>query len=485
MHDLRRRFRRRFALISTAVTLAAAVGVAVLITSTYWNLLMSIGERRHGEVAAEFYAAATEQSGAFLGQVRALGPEAARRHPEMAKLAELARSFARATRVVRLAIHDRDGLTLFSTDADEIGGYPANRRDFAAARAGNVTAARMTASAFRALDGTASDRKIVESFVPVRGTGGEQQAIVSVYSDATGYHVIVEHNLIILVAVVVGALFVVLGMLIFYVGRDRMFAEQEKKNAALAEAARLAEEASRLKSRFVASMGHELRTPLNAIIGFSEAMKGKIFGPLGPKYEEYAATIHASGRHLLAVVDDILDMARIDAGKVALNETVFSLHAALANCGRLIGAEAERHGLALTVRLPETLPAFKGDEAKINQIVLNLLANAVRYTPRGGALMLAAESCEGGVAISVADTGIGIPAEQLGRVFEPFRQVEDAKVRKSGGLGLGLNIAKAFADLHGAELGLASEPGRGTTARLVLPASRCIATSSAGLPAAA
>jgi len=480
MHDLRRRFRRRFALISTAVTLAAAVGVAFLIANTYWHMLMSIGQRRHGEVAAEFYTAATASSGDFLGQARALGPDAARRHPETAKLAELAKSFARATRVVRLAIHDRDGLTLFSTDADEIGTYPANRRDFAAARAGDITAARMTVSAFRALDGSASDRKIMESFVPVHGAGG-QEAVVSVYSDATGYHVIVEGNLVILIAVVVGALFAVLGMLIFYVGRDRTLAEQQGKHAALTEAARLAEEASRLKSRFVASMGHELRTPLNAIIGFSEAMKARLFGPLGTaKYEEYAATIHASGRHLLAVVDDILDMARVDAGKIVLNETVFSLRAALDNCARVIGVEAERHGQTLAVRIPVALPDFSGDEAKINQIVLNLLANAVRYTPRGGALTLAVEPRhDGGVTVSVSDTGMGIPADQLERVFEPFRQVENAKVRKSGGLGLGLNIAKAFADLHQAELSLASVPGRGTTARLVLPASRCIAASPA------
>jgi signal transduction histidine kinase len=485
MHDLRRRFRRRFALISTAVTLAVAAGVAVLITSTYWNLLMSIGEHRHGEMAAEFYGAATKQSGSFLDQARALGPEAARRHPEASRLTELAKTFGRATPLARLSIHDTDGFTLFSTDPQQVGAGPANWGSFTAARAGKVVAVRREMAAFRALDGTVETRMVMETFVPVRTPDG-RTAIISVYTDTSGYQGIVWRYLSTLIAVVVGALFAVLGMLIFYVGRDRMLAEQQAKNAALAEAARLAEEASRLKSRFVASMGHELRTPLNAIIGFSEAMKGKIFGPLGPKYEEYAATIHASGRHLLAVVNDILDMARIDAGKVELNETVFPLHDALTHCARLIGGEAARHGLTLSVKLPESLPAFRGDEAKINQIVLNLLSNAVRYTPRGGALMLTAERSTGGsVAISVCDTGIGIPANELERVFEPFRQVENAKVKKSGGLGLGLNIAKAFADLHGAELMLESEVGRGTTARLVLPATRCAVMDPSGLPAAA
>ena len=480
MHDLRRRFRRRFALISTAVTLTVAVGVAFLIANTYFHLLTSIGERRHSEIGTAFHAAAIAQSGEFLRQARALGPDAARRHPETARLAELAKSFARATRMVRLAIHDTDGQTLFSTNPEEIGTYPANRRDFDAARAGNVTAARMTVSAFHALDGSVLDRKILESFVPIQGADGHQ-LIISIYSDSTGYQFILRGNLAILIAVVVGALFAVLAMLIFYVGRDRVLAEQQGKHAALAETARLAEEASRLKSRFVASMGHELRTPLNAIIGFSEAMKAKLFGPLGSaKYEDYAGAIHTSGRHLLAVVDDILDMARIDAGKLALNETVFSLRAALSNCAAVIGVEAERRGQKLAVRIPEALPDMRGDEAKINQIVLNLLSNAVRYTPRGGALMLAIEPRhDGAITVSVSDTGIGIPADQLERVFEPFRQVDDARVRKSGGLGLGLNIAKAFADLHQAELGLASVVGRGTTARLVLPASRLVAASPA------
>ena len=486
MQDLRRRFRRRFAITATAVTLTVAVGVAFMIAHTYWNLLMSIGERRHGEVAVEFYAAATERSAEFLAAARTLPPDAIRNHPETLRLSALAKTFARGTRVVRVAIHDLDGRTLFSTAIDQIGAYPANRRDLEAARAGQVTATRMSLASFQAVDGSSADRKLVESFVPVRGPGGTQ-AIVSLYSDATGYHIIVENSLLVLMLVVVGALFAVLGMLIFYVSRDRMFAEQQARNAALAESVRLAEEANRLKSRFVASMGHELRTPLNAIIGFSEAMKHRVFGPLGAaKYDDYASTIHASGRHLLAVVDDILDMARIEGGKAVLHESVFSLRAALANCSQLVAAEAERNGQLFAARVADGLPAVRGDEAKIKQIVLNLLSNAARYTPRGGRVSLAAEpTIDGALVVTVADNGIGIPAAALAHVFEPFRQVDDEKVRNKGGLGLGLNIAKSFAELHGATLMLESDLGRGTTARLVLPPERLVAASPVSLSAAA
>jgi signal transduction histidine kinase len=404
-----------------------------------------------------------------------MSAEEIRRHPETPRLTELARTHVRGTRVARLSIHDPDGRTIVSTSAEAIGTYPAERRQFEAVRDGSAAASRMILLPAFLTDRPPEERRMFESFVSV-GSATGTRLIVSVASNTAGYHGIVAANLLLSIAVVVGALFLVLGMLIFYVGRDRVLQEQQARNAALIESVRLAEEASRLKSRFFASMGHELRTPLNAIIGFSEAMKAKVFGPLGAaKYEEYAGTIHSSGRHLLAVVDDILDMARIEGGKAVLHESVFSLRAALANCGQLIGPEAERAGELFVARLPDGLPAVRGDEAKIKQIVLNLLSNAVRYTPRGGRVTLSAElRADGAAAVAISDNGIGIPPSELQRVFEPFRQVDDAQVKKGGGLGLGLNIAKSFAELHDAELTLESDLGRGTTARLVLPAERLI-----------
>jgi signal transduction histidine kinase len=483
MQDLRRRFRRRFALISTAVTLVAAIGLAFLITWTSFGLGISIGEVRHREMGRDFYTAA-ERSAEVLRQARSAGPEALRRHPEIERLNQIANSYSRMTRLVRLKIHDADGLTLFSTAPAEIGAFPERKRKFDAALEAGSASSRREVAGFPDIEGRSADRIVIETFVAIRNGAG-RPAVISVSSDTRGYYDVIRGQLFLLIAVVVGALFAVLGMLIFYVGRDRVLQEQQQRNAALTESVRLAEEASRLKSRFFASMGHELRTPLNAIIGFSEAMKAKVFGPLGaPKYEEYAGTIHSSGRHLLAVVDDILDMARIEGGKAMLHESVFSLRGALANCAHLIAPEAERAGELFVARVPDGLPAVRGDEAKIKQIVLNLLSNAVRYTPRGGRVTLSAEfRADGAVVIAVSDNGIGIPASELQHVFEPFRQVDDANVKKGGGLGLGLNIAKSFAELHSAELTLESDLGRGTTARLVLPAERLI--RGAALSAAA
>ncbi len=486
MQDLRRRFRRRFALTATAVTLVVAVGVAYLVGHTYWRMLQDVGELRATEVATDFFTAADEQAGAFLAAARKMRPEEIVAHPDYMRLAGLAKDHVRGTRVYRLDIHDEDGRTIFSTEPIAVGSYPDNRAAFERARADKSAALSVPVHASLETDEGAADRMTFRSMVAVRGGDG-RRLVVSMTSNAGGYHLIIRRNLLISIGVVVGALFAVLGMLIFYVGRDRVLQEQQARNAALAESVRLAEEANRLKSRFVASMGHELRTPLNAIIGFSEAMKQRVFGPIGsPKYDEYASTIHASGRHLLAVVDDILDMARIEGGKAVLHESVFSLRAAIANCAQLVMAEAERNGQHFSARIADGLPAVRGDEAKIKQIVLNLLSNAVRYTPRGGRIVLTTEpDGEGGLAVTVADNGIGIPADALRHVFEPFRQVEDEKVRKKGGLGLGLNIAKSFAELHGAALSLESEHGRGTTARLVIPSGRLVAAGTLGLSAAA
>jgi signal transduction histidine kinase len=486
MQDLRRRFRRRFAIAATAVTLVVAGGVAFLVGQTYWRMLLHIGDLRATEIAADFHAAATEQSADFIAAARNMTPAEIRAHPDYPRLTELARLRVRGTRVTRLSLHDGDGRILFSTTPAAVGTYPDNRAAFASARVEAGGAASVPALSSLNTTGATADRMLFHSVVSVPGGDG-QRLFVSLFSDTAGYHVIIRRNLLLSIGVVVGALFAVLGMLIFYVGRDRVLQEQQARNAALTESVRMAEEANRLKSRFVASMGHELRTPLNAIIGFSEAMKHRIFGPLGAaKYEEYASTIHASGRHLLAVVDDILDMARIEGGKAVLHESVFSPRAALSNCAQLVAAEAERNGQLFTARIADGLPAVRGDEAKIKQIVLNLLSNAVRYTPRGGRVGLSAErTIDGALVIAVADNGIGIPADALQHVFEAFRQVEDAKVRKKGGLGLGLNIAKSFAELHGATLMLESEHGRGTTARLVIPPERLVAASPASLSAAA
>ena len=231
-----------------------------------------------------------------------------------------------------------------------------------------------------------------------------------------------------------------------------------------------AEEANRAKSRFLANMSHELRTPLNAIIGFSEVMNHQMFGPVGSaRYLEYAGLIHESGGHLLELINGILDMSKIEAGKFALSEELFDLEDVAAQATRFVKLQAERKGVAMKVNLSPASHRIFADSRAVKQMLVNLLTNGVKFTPRGGTVHLVSAREGGGIEIAVADTGIGIAPEHLKRMGQPFEQAEGAHVRTQEGTGLGLALVKAFAGLHGGEAVIESVLGEGTTVRVTLP----------------
>jgi two-component system cell cycle sensor histidine kinase PleC len=231
-----------------------------------------------------------------------------------------------------------------------------------------------------------------------------------------------------------------------------------------------AEAASQAKSEFLANMSHELRTPLNAINGFSEIMVAEMFGPLGDgRYRDYAQDILNSGQHLLALINDILDMSKIEAGKMTLRFELVSVEEIAEEAVRLVRTRAEKAGLELGLELPE-LPDIEADYRALKQILLNLLSNAVKFTPRGGQVTVrAARAGEGAVRISVQDTGIGIAPDDLERLARPFEQIESQHSKTQQGTGLGLALSKALLEMHGGALELESAPGQGTTASFRLP----------------
>lgn len=251
----------------------------------------------------------------------------------------------------------------------------------------------------------------------------------------------------------------------------------QEDQAAAFEAMRAAKEAAELadraKSEFLANMSHELRTPLNAVLGFSELMVGEAFGPLGnDRYRSYAQDIHSSGSHLLGIINDILDLSKAAAGQLKLVEDWISAHNVVASVCRLIQPRIDEGKLSLSVDiLPGTL-ILCVDERLLKQMLLNLLSNACKFTPPGGHICCSVSCDATGVAFAVTDTGVGIPAEHLERVLEPFIQVDSSLIRRHEGTGLGLPLVKAMAELHGGTLRLASELGSGTTATLILPLNR-------------
>jgi len=250
--------------------------------------------------------------------------------------------------------------------------------------------------------------------------------------------------------------------------------ERKQAAEALNVSKEQAELANRTKSEFLANMSHELRTPLNAIIGFSDMIRNQSFGPMNiPKYSEYADDINQSGTHLLKLINDILDLSKIEAGAIDLLEDTVDVSRAIDSCLHLIKARADAGGLAVTLDLDAPLPPLRADERKFKQILINLLSNAIKFTPAGGDVKVSVwASADDGYVFRIADTGIGIASNDIALALTPFKQVDGDLNRKFDGTGLGLPLAKSLAEMHGGSLELESEVGVGTTVTLRFPAER-------------
>jgi len=247
----------------------------------------------------------------------------------------------------------------------------------------------------------------------------------------------------------------------------REIAAFKAQSQALVEARDAALAATKEKSRFLANMSHELRTPLNAILGFSEVMAREMFGQIGPRYQEYALAIQDSGQHLLDLINGLLDMSKIEAGKFELYEELFALDDVCEGAARLVGPAAERGGVAVAADVaPGARMAF-ADKRAVKQMLVNLLSNAVKFTPPGGAVLLTAAAEGKAVMLSVSDSGTGISPADLERLGRPFEQTQSAQGKE--GTGLGLALVKSLAALHGGEAQISSVLGEGTTVRLLLP----------------
>ncbi|MEZ5833527.1 MAG: PAS domain-containing protein [Dongiaceae bacterium] len=265
------------------------------------------------------------------------------------------------------------------------------------------------------------------------------------------------------------------GRILYEIGVIQDVTEHRQRELELMTAKRQAEIANRTKTQFLANMSHELRTPLNAVIGFSQIIRDQAFGQIQERYVSYADDINSSGKLLLALINDILDMSRIEAGQQKLMEEVISVDSAISDCVRMVTSKAADGSVRLIIENKAPLPALRADERALKQMLLNILSNAVKFTPQGGAVTVAAEvSKEGTLDISISDSGIGIAEDVIKDLFLPFRQADASISRRFGGSGLGLAISKRLMELHGGEISIDSHPGRGTRVTLHMPAIRVV-----------
>jgi signal transduction histidine kinase len=254
---------------------------------------------------------------------------------------------------------------------------------------------------------------------------------------------------------------------------SRALEEVRRNQERLIAAKEAAEAANRAKSEFLANMSHELRTPLNAIIGFSGMMSDRMFGPLGDKYVEYANIIGDSGRHLLAIITDILDVAKADAERLLLAEEQVDIDEVVELGSKIVEDMARRAQIEFISEIAKPLPPMMADPAKLTQILVNLLSNAVKFTPPGGKVRLKVERrAHQGITFRVEDTGIGMSADQIPIAMAPFGQISNSMTRQHDGVGLGLPLTKRLVELHGGTIEIDSEPGKGTIASVYLPEER-------------
>lgn len=259
-----------------------------------------------------------------------------------------------------------------------------------------------------------------------------------------------------------------------YSGRIGSIVPRHRAELALIAAKNEAETANRAKSEFLAHISHELRTPLNAIIGFSDVIRQDLLGAGSiDRYRDYAGDIFSSGEHLLSIINDILDLTKHDVGRVELDCEFIELPPIIDECAGLLRESANSQKQTLIINVEDDLPPVFADRKRIKQILINLASNAVKFTPDGGTVTISATMNDSGrLVIEVADTGVGMAQQEIAVALEPFRQVEHYLTRQHDGTGLGLPIAKAFSDLHGANFIVVSEQGKGTSISLEFPKER-------------
>jgi len=477
-----KRFRltRNFALLSALLLLATAVGLSLFYRS--WAVEQMEAEAEQSNVSAARLLANSllNWNPEILSRLGAYPPDQLAAQPEVFDLAAHIGALVRQAPIIKVKIYDLDGHTLFSTDRHEIGQDEDDDEGVVAAGKGVVASELVHANTMDAFEGQISDRDIISSYVPIHNVtgqgagsaGGMVIGVFEVYADVTAFVTAINRFTFWLITITVGVALIVNLVLVLIVGRgDRLLQRQHAQSLELVRNATRADEANKAKTEFLANMSHELRTPLNAIIGFSDLILKRTFGPLGDtRYGDYVGDIRNAGGQLLGTIDNILDLTKIELGRMPVHPADIRLAELTGEVVRIVEALATARQVAVKLEIGPDLPVVITDGGKLKKSLLNLLSNAVKFSPSGSTVILSCRQLDTALyQFAVIDQGIGMSAEEIPIALSPFRQVDGSLSRKFDGAGLGLPLAKDFCELLGGRFDIQSAPGSGTTVTITLP----------------
>jgi len=483
---------RYFSLTSAVVVVIATMIVINLYRHIAVDDLVESAETENAGLAQSFADQIWPAFSPHFASVDSSKLEALRTSVETSALQLSLESLTRGLPVLKVRIYTAEGYLAFSSTIEEIGRVePEPAQAITDALSGTVSSALSRRDDYLMPSGASKDRYLVETYLPILGEDDTIQGIFELHTDVTDLMVGIRDTISGMVIVILLSFCSLYGALFLIVRRadgimkeqyqallnsresiqarntelQREITERIRVERALISASEAAEAASKAKSDFLANMGHELRTPLNAVIGFSETMVQEVFGPIrNKKYLDYIHDIGDAGRHLLSIINDILDLSKIDAGEDDLDESDVEIVQNISSCLTLARNWAEKADITLRAEIPEERIEIRADARKFRQILLNLVSNAIKFTPAGGTVAIKVWNEDaGGCVIQVSDNGIGMAPADIPKALAVFGQVDSGLARQFEGTGLGLPLAKRFADLHGATLDIESSLGAGTT----------------------
>jgi len=469
------RLTRSFAMVAGLVLVLAALLLSAF--HWYWSLgeMEDMAQQNNVNVARLLSNLLWSRHAQLLEQLTAADPKALKSRPEVEILRDEIAIFTHNAPVYRVKIYDPQGDTIFSTDPEQIGEDESDDEGFQSARRGVVASELARANTFSVFESTVVDRDLLSSYVPIyRGQpGSEIVGVFEVYDDVTIALRDINRGIasqVALVLLTAGGVYLVL---IWYVQRgDQLLRREHERSLGLVESVARAEAASKAKSQFLANMSHELRTPLNSVIGFAEILSSEGFGPLGDaRYAGYAREIVDGGRNLLTIINNTLDLSKIELGTTEVSIRPVDPRGVIEGALHLLERPIAESGVAISIDVDPATPPLESDEAKLRQILYNVISNAVKFTPRGGKVAVKVAGVgQRLVRFEITDTGIGIAAADVPVALAPFGQVDAALNRRYQGAGLGLPLAKGLAELLGGQLDIAGMPGSGTMVGITLPA---------------